>query len=291
MSIHSKITISSLALLLLLGFSACLEEGEEAAPILDPNPCEFPLDLSEYTMVWADEFETEIDPAIWSYETGDGCDRQLCGWGNNEEEWYTDEPKNSFIRDGNLVIKAIKEDTPVQGYAYTSARMVTKDKVNFQFGRIDIRAKLPRGKGLWPAIWMLGDNIDEVSWPACGEIDIMELIGDKPNEVFGTVHFGHDFWRYISSEKYSLDEGDFSTGFHTYTLLWRENCLRFMVDGNLYGTPITPSSTLPTGYPFNDEFYLLLNVAVGGNLPGSPDGTTVFPQEMEVEYVRVYEEN
>ena len=118
----------------------------------------------------------------------------------------------------------------------------------------------------------------------------MELIGSKPAEVLGTVHYGHDYWRYKSSE-YQLESGDFSQDFHTFTLLWRENCLRFMVDGQLFGDPITPSLTLPTGYPFNETFYFILNIAVGGNLPGNPDGTTVFPQTMEVDYVRVYQEN
>ena len=129
--------------------------------------------------------------------------------------------------------------------------------------------------------------------PLCyfsGEIDIMELIGSRPNEVLGTVHYGHDFWRYRSSE-YRLDQSDFTQDFHVFSLLWREDCLQFMVDEQPYGTPITPSTTLPTGYPFNEQFHLLLNLAVGGNLPGNPDGSTVFPQEMQVDYVRVYQEN
>ena len=290
-----QMNISSFHLPLQLSFligsaTFFLNSCQPSSEILTPGPCDFPTQLEAYTMVWSDEFETQINPATWSYDLGDGCERGICGWGNNELEYYTDDPKNSFIRDGKLVIKAIREDTPVQGYDYTSARMVTKNKVDFQYGRIDIRARLPKGQGIWPAIWMLSTEEKYGGWPRSGEIDIMELVGHIPNEIFGTVHFGHDFWRFLSAP-YILNQGDFSLDFHTFSLLWREDCLRFMVDGELYGTPITPSSTLPTGYPFNETFHMILNIAVGGNLPGNPDGSTVFPQEMEVEYIRVFQEN
>ncbi|MEL6671301.1 MAG: glycoside hydrolase family 16 protein [Bacteroidota bacterium] len=263
--------------------------------ILDSQPCEFPTDLSAYELSWSDEFEgTEINRDIWTFEIGDGCDRNLCGWGNNELEWYTDRKANARVSEGSLVIRALKESTPFNGYDYTSARLVTKNKADFKYGRMDIRARLPKGKGLWPAIWMLSSEekyktnyAPFASWPASGEIDIMELLGDKPNEVLGTVHYGADAWKYKSAY---FDGPDFSADFHVFTLLWRENCLRFMVDGELYGDPISPSTTLPQGYPFNEYFHFILNVAVGGNLPGNPDATTSFPQDMTVDYVRVYQE-
>ncbi|MEM6345122.1 MAG: glycoside hydrolase family 16 protein [Bacteroidota bacterium] len=277
--------LKSIFFILLLGFALSCQPDK----VLDPGPCEFPLEVEAYTLVWQEEFDAaEIDRNTWSFDLGDGCDRDICGWGNNELEYYTDRDDNAFIRNGSLVIQAKEES--FQGYNYTSARMVTKNKADFRFGRIDIRAKLPKGQGIWPAIWMLPTDNTFGGWPRSGEIDIMELIGNKPAEVLGTVHYGHDFWRFKSAY-YELEEGDFSMDYHTFTLLWRDDCLRFMVDGNQYGEPITPSTTLPTGYPFNEKFHMILNVAVGGNLPGNPDGSTVFPQEMEVDYIRVYQEN
>ncbi|MEL7534201.1 MAG: glycoside hydrolase family 16 protein [Bacteroidota bacterium] len=277
--------LKSILFILVLGFALACQPDK----VLDPGPCDFPAELESYTMVWSEEFEApEIDLNTWTFEIGDGCDRNICGWGNNELEYYTDRDDNAFIREGSLVIQAKEER--FQGYDYTSARMVTKNKADFRYGRIDIRAKLPKGQGIWPAIWMLSTDDSFGGWPRSGEIDIMELIGNKPNEVLGTVHYGHDFWRYKSAY-YQLEQGDFSLDYHTFSLLWREDCLRFMVDDQLYGDPISPSTTLPTGYPFNEKFHMILNIAVGGNLPGNPDGSTVFPQEMEVDYIRVYQEN
>ncbi|MCI4670306.1 MAG: glycoside hydrolase family 16 protein [Bacteroidia bacterium] len=287
MGLRKHILILSSCVLAVFALTACLEDK-----VLDSNPCDFPS-IEGYSLMWSDEFEgSEINPDIWTHELGDGCQNgpDLCGWGNNELEWYTDEKKNSQVKDGNLIIRALRESTPVNGYDYTSARMITKNKADFKFGRMDIRAKLPKGKGLWPAIWMLPTENKFGTWPRSGEIDIMELIGDKPAEVLGTVHYGLDFWRFKSAY-YELEEGDFSDDFHTFTLLWRDDCLRFMVDGVMYGNAITPSVTLPTGYPFNEKFHFILNVAVGGNLPGNPDATTTFPQEMVIDYVRVYQEN
>lgn len=267
--------------------------------VLDNNPCDFTTSLESYSLVWSDEFEgSEINPEFWTHEIGDGCDRGegLCGWGNNELQWYTDEKKNSQVKDGNLIIRSLRESTPITNptngrqYSYSSARMVTKNKADFKFGRMDIRAQLPKGQGIWPAIWMLPTENKFGIWPKSGEIDIMELIGNKPAEVLGTVHYGHDFWRFKSAY-YELEEGDFSEDYHTFTLLWKEDCLRFAVDDSIYGDAITPSVTLPTGYPFNEAFHFILNIAVGGNLPGNPDASTVFPQEMKIDYVRVYQEN
>ena len=254
--------------------------------------CVFPSELEAYELVWSDEFDgPEIDGSKWSFDLGDGCEIDLCGWGNNELQYYTDRPANATISSsGRLVIKALKETPLYLGqYAYTSARMVTKNKGDWRFGRIDVRARLPKGQGLWPAIWMLPTDNAYGSWPTSGEIDIMELVGNQPNKVLGTIHFGHDYHRFVSAEYY-LPEGDFSQDFHDFTVLWSEDCIQFLVDGIAYGEPNTRSTTLPTTWPFDQPFHLLLNIAVGGNLPGNPDASTVFPQVMEVDYVRVYQE-
>ncbi len=256
--------------------------------------CQLSSALDGFEMVWNDEFDgTEIDRSKWSYDLEDGCQisENLCGWGNNELEYYTDRPENSFIEDGNLVIKAIREIPFFLGrHQYTSARMVTKNKGDWKYGRVDVRAKLPVGQGLWPAIWMLPTENVYGGWPKSGEIDIMENIGSEPNRVFGTIHYGHDFWRF-NSQGIESEEGqpNFAQEFHVYTLLWDENCIQFQVDGKDVGEPNTRSTVLPTTYPFDQEFHLLLNVAVGGNLPGNPNGSTSFPQTMEVDYVRVYQ--
>ena len=256
--------------------------------------CQLSSSLDGFELVWNDEFDgTEIDNSKWSYDLGDGCQisDDLCGWGNNELEYYTDRPENAFLENGNLVIKAIREIPFYLGqHQYTSARMVTKNKGDWKYGRIDVRAKLPVGQGLWPAIWMLPTDEVYGGWPRSGEIDIMENIGSEPNRVFGTIHYGHDFWRF-NSQGIEKEEGEpnFAEEFHVFTVLWDEDCIQFQVDGQNVGEPNTRSTVLPTTYPFDQNFHLLLNVAVGGNLPGNPTGATSFPQTMEVDYVRVYQ--
>jgi len=255
--------------------------------------CQFPTDIeNSYALVWSDEFDgTAIDESKWSYDLGDGCDLGICGWGNNELEYYTNRPQNAYLENGNLVIKAIKE-TPLylNQYQYTSSRLVTKNKGDFRYGRVDVKARLPIGRGLWPAIWMLPTDNAYGGWPRSGEIDIMENIGSEPDRVFGTIHYGHDFWRY-TTEGITKEEGpNFTEEFHVYTLLWNEDCIMMMVDGEKMAGPYSRSTTLPTTWPFDQNFHLLLNVAVGGNLPGNPTPGTQFPQVMEVDYVRVYSE-
>ncbi len=231
-------------------------------------------------LVWQDEFEdTSLNLNDWSYELGNGCDKGICGWGNQELESYTDQKDNIRIEGGRLIITALKE-----GSGYTSARIKTEDKVEVQFGRIDIRAKLPTGQGLWPAIWMLGANISTVGWPACGEIDIMEMIGKEPDVVHGTVHYdenGHQ----SSGGSYSLSQEDFSERFHVFSLVWEQDRIEWYVDNEKFKTF---NKANIVNYPFNAPFYFILNVAVGGVWPGNPDETTVFPQSMTVDYIRVY---
>lgn len=236
-----------------------------------------------YDLTWSDEFDGDaLDTEVYNYDLGDGCPN-LCGWGNNELEWYTDEPENIFVKEGQLTIRATKSGSS----NYNSAKIHTKDKQKFQFGRIDIRAKLPEGQGIWPAIWMLGQNIDDVSWPACGEIDIMEMVGHEPKKVHGTAHWGPQGGQNkFNGSSFSLDK-QFSENFHVFSLVWETNELVWYVD-ELEMHRLTPDNMQGEQYRFNQPFYMIFNVAVGGNWPGSPDATTEFPQEMVVDYVRYF---
>lgn len=242
-----------------------------------------PLAYDGMTLVWKDEFMGKtLDAAHWTYETGGG------GWGNNELEYYTSSPNNIYLSDGNLVIEARKETKAT--YNYTSARIKTQAKKTFTYGRVDIRARLPKGKGLWPALWMLGSNITQAGygWPACGEIDIMELVGHTPATVHATVHWGVSGGaHYYSGNSYSLSQGDFSSSFHVFSLIWEENKMTFLTDDQVYYT--VTNTEIGSNYPFNLPFFFIFNVAVGGNWPGSPDATTVFPQRMIVDYIRVFQ--
>ncbi|MDX1906246.1 MAG: family 16 glycosylhydrolase [Bacteroidia bacterium] len=248
-----------------------------------------PTTYPGYTLAWQDEFNgTSLDLTSWTYEIGDGCPN-VCGWGNNELEYYTDRPENLYFTQGKMVIEAIQES--FGGKSYTSTRIKTQGKKSFKYGRIDIRAILPEGQGIWPALWMLGDNINTVNWPACGEIDIMELVGNQPSTTHSTVHFGPNFnnHQYRGASK-SLTGGKFIDEFHVFSLNWEENLLEFYVDDVKFYT-VTPTTTQGFTYPFNNPFFFIFNVAVGGNWPGSPNSTTVFPQRMIVDYVRVFQKN
>ncbi len=232
------------------------------------------------TLVWRDEFDgPTIDPNNWTHEIGTGD----WGWGNNELEYYTDRAENSFISDGKLVIEAREES--FSGSNYTSARMITANKQEFVYGRVDVRAKLPEGQGLWPAIWMLGANIWDVSWPQCGEIDIMELVGHEPNKIHGTSHFNNNNSPLGGS--YSLGNEKFIEEFHVFSVVWEEDQIKWLMDDIQYYS--VTKSNVGSNYPFNNNFFFILNVAVGGNWPGSPDATTVFPQRMFVDYIRIFQ--
>ena len=240
-----------------------------------------------YELVWNDEFDgTHIATTRWEHEVN--------GWGggNNELQYYTDRPENSYVENGMLHIVALKEQYtgPDGTRQYTSARMRTRDKGDWTYGRFDIRAKLPQGQGLWPAIWMLPTDWEYGGWAASGEIDIMELLGHEPNRTYGTLHYGGEPPKNVhSGTSYTLPGSTFAAGFHVFTLEWDTTEFRWYVDGVQYQTQndwYTENQLYPA--PFNRRFHLLLNVAVGGNWPGNPDATTVFPQEMIVDYVRVF---
>ena len=240
-----------------------------------------------WELIWADEFDgTEVDQAKWTFQLGDGCP-DLCGWGNNELEWY--QAENATVADGFLTITAKEEQAG--GKNYTSARMRTINQGDWTYGRFEVRAKMPIGKGLWPAIWMLPtDPSIYGTWAASGEIDIMEYVGDKPAEVLGTIHYGAPWpGNQFSSNTFTLQQGTFNDDFHVFAVEWEQGKIRWYVDEVLYATQTSWSSTggsFPA--PFDVDFHLILNVAVGGNLPGDPDASTTFPQAMVVDYVRVF---
>jgi beta-glucanase (GH16 family) len=245
---------------------------------------------SPWVLAWSDEFNqpdgSNPDPTKWTFDIGGD------GWGNHELEYYTGRPQNVRIEHGHLVITARQEKyTGVDGKtrAYTSARLKTLGKFSVTYGRIEARIKIPRGQGVWPAFWMLGSNIDQVGWPDSGEIDIMENIGREPAVVHGTIHGpGYSGDKGIGAP-FSLRHGRFADRYHVFAVEWEPNVIRFYVDGKRYATRTPADLPRDTHWVYNQTFFLLLNFAVGGDWPGSPDRSTRFPQQMLVDYVRVYQ--
>lgn len=257
-------------------------ENDDSSLNVDGSGYEAPELYQGYLRAWEEDFSAgAIDASIWTHEIGGN------GWGNSELQYYTDKPTNSFQAAGYLFIEA-KEQT-IGSNDYTSARLISQDKFEFEYGRVDIRAKLPKGKGLWPALWMLGHDFGEVGWPRCGEIDIMELIGSSPKIVHGTAHYFGDnnSHQFQGGSTFLSGGGDYSDAFHVYSIIWRENYIEWQVDGKKFHT-LTPSD-IEGEWPFNDEFFFILNVAVGGQWPGNPDASTIFPQQMLVDYIRLYQ--
>ena len=236
-------------------------------------------------LVWSDEFDGSGAPSAqnWVFDIGTGDN----GWGNNELQYYTDREENITVQGGFLAITAREED--FEGSSYTSARITTKGLREYEFGRIETRMQLPLGQGIWPAFWMLGADIDTNPWPGAGEIDVLEYLGQNPTEMFGTIHGpGYSAGESIT-KKYNLGNDRFDTGFHIFGIEWGPNFINFYVDDVLYNQ-LTPED-LPEDaeWVFNKPFYLLLNMAVGGSLPGAPNEQTMFPQTLLVDYVRVYQ--
>jgi beta-glucanase (GH16 family) len=244
-----------------------------------------------YALIWSDEFNGKNgslpDPAKWTYDVGG------TGWGNHELEYYTTRRENARIENGNLVITARQEVYKAPDgteFDYTSARLKTQGLFSQAYGRFEARIKLPAGQGLWPAFWMLGDNFGSAGWPKCGEIDIMENVGKEPGINHGSLH-GPSSTAATSdlTATISLPAGQqLSDGFHVYAVEWEPDAIRFYLDANLYAT-FSAAQWPPGGtWVFDHRFFLILNVAVGGDWPGSPDDSTEFPQTMLVDYVRVY---
>ena len=226
-----------------------------------------------YKLVWHDEFDSSaLDETKWNYEVNGN------GGGNNELQYYTDSPKNCFIEDSCLVIQALKEN--YLGKEYTSARLNSNDKGDWKYGRFEARAKLPYSQGLWPAIWMLPTDWVYGGWPASGEIDIMEELGQEANKVYGTVHYGTPHQQ--QGGNYTLSNGYFLSDFHVFACEWNSTSISFFVDNTKY-------FTAHISKPFDQRFHFVLNVAVGGNWPGNPDYNSIFPQRMTIDYVRVFQ--
>lgn len=233
-------------------------------------------------LVMQDEFNTDGAPnsALWNYDIGNGVN----GWGNNELEYYTDRTENVKVENGYLLITAKEEQ--FNGSSYTSAKLTTNGLFEQAYGRFEARIRLPYGQGMWPAFWLLGANCDEVIWPQCGEIDIMEYRGQEPTTVHGTVHGpGYSAGDAIT-KSFSLENDRFDTGFHVFGIEWTSEYINYYVDNKLYNQ-ITPAD-VPGEWVFNQPFYIIINLAVGGNYVGYPNSETVFPQTMLVDYVRVY---
>lgn len=231
-------------------------------------------------LVWSDEFNTDGAPnaSKWDYDLGDGCPNN-CGWGNNEAEYYTSRAQNVSISGGTLKITALKEN--YMGKPYTSTRMLTQNKFAFTYGAVEVRAKLPIGAGTWPAVWMLGANINSVSWPACGEIDIMEHVGKNLNTIYGTLHYPGRSGGNADGSTTMVPTA--TSDFHIYKLQWDESTIKISVDGNVFHT-VTNSQSLP----FNQDFFIILNVAMGGNF-GGPVDASINSATMEIDYLRVYQ--
>jgi beta-glucanase (GH16 family) len=251
-----------------------------------------PIGANGMTLVWSDEFDAaQLDPERWFFESGDGSQYGLTGWGNNELQWY--EPDSAELNGGLLVITARDEATNL--FNYTSARINTRDRFAFRYGRVEARIRLPGGQGLWPAFWLLPHDDAYGTWAASGEIDIMEAVNlgaNGNNDVHGTIHYGGESPNNTSTGIAYTVASSATDEFHVYAIEWDADEIRWYVDDVMYAMQNAWSSTGgPYPAPFDQQFYILLNVAVGGNFPGSPDASTVFPVTMEVDYVRVYSGN
>jgi len=298
-----------LVLILFAALVAASVGADPSGPKADPAP-------PGWKLVWADEFGgTEIDKTKWDFDTGNGffnydANAWVSGWGNDELQYYTDRPDNAYVRGGLLHLRAVKES--YNGCGYTSARLKTRKRdggllFEKKYGRFEFRAKLPTGKGVWPALWLLPLEDKYGGWASSGEIDVAEVKGHEPTKVLGTLHFGSRWPANAHvGETYTLPKGGTVADFHVYAVEWEPGEIRWSVDGRRYATqtfwwssskveggkgaaPAKESELNPWPAPFDQPFYLLLNVAVGGRFPGNPDKATAFPVEMAVDYVRVYD--
>ncbi|MBK0383816.1 glycoside hydrolase family 16 protein [Pedobacter sp. SD-b] len=248
---------------------SCTQKKSIPAPI---KPA--PVDNDFNTLVWSDEFNINgmPDPLKWGYDLGAG------GWGNAELEYYTNRVDNAVVKDGVLKINAIREN--YNGSAFTSARLISKDKFAFTYGRVEVKAKLPAGVGTWPAIWMLGSNVNTTPWPGCGEIDIMEHLGRDLDNIYGTLHYpGHSGENADGGTKKISNA---TSEFHIYSLEWTSSSVRILVDGQLVHSVANSAAV-----PFNHDFFFIMNLAMGGNF-GGPVDASVNNATMEVDYIRVY---
>jgi beta-glucanase (GH16 family) len=270
----ATIKIASIFGLLSLLVSSCVQDDFQK---LQPR---------KWVLTWSDEFEGSLgalpDTSKWSFDIGTG----IGGWGNQELQYYTNRPENiSTDGNGNLVITVLNQ--PFGGSPFTSSRIKTKSRFDQAYGRFEARLKTPYGPGLWPAFWLLGSNVDQVSWPNCGEIDIMELRGQEPHVIQGSIHGpGYSGGNSIS-KRFTLSNNRFDLDFHVFAIEWSEQKIDFFVDDFLYQR--IERADVPGEWVYDHPFFILLNVAVGGNYVGFPTAQTPFPQKMVVDYVRVYQ--
>jgi beta-glucanase (GH16 family) len=262
--------------LCLILLSACEAFGfsPEPTPIVPPEG---------WQLVWQDEFDgKKIDLTNWTYDLGGG------GWGNGEMQTYTDTTDNARLDDGLLVITAQKETLDSGGFVFTSARMKTQGLQTFQYGRIEARIKVPAGKGLWPAFWMLGENFPVIGWPDCGEIDIMEYVGREPDLIMGTIH-GPGYSGATGLGQWNRQDYNIADDFHTYAVEWDTDQISWFYDGEKYST-YTREDVGNRLWPFDQPFFIILNLAIGGTLGGIVTPDTEFPAEYLIDYVRVYQQ-
>jgi beta-glucanase (GH16 family) len=236
-----------------------------------------------WELLWHDEFDgRKIDLENWTYDLGGG------GWGNGEMQYYTDSQDNAHVEDGMLVISAQKDILESGGFNFTSARLKTQGLQVFQYGRIEARIKVPAGKGLWPAFWMLGENFPEVGWPDCGEIDIMEYVGKEPDLIIGTLH-GPGYSGALGLSTWNRQTYNIADDFHTYAIEWDTDQISWFFDGEKYST-FTREDVGNRPWVFDQPFFIILNVAIGGTLGGIVTPDTEFPAQYFIDYVRVYNE-
>ena len=230
-------------------------------------------------LVWEENFNgNQLNEDVWNFELGDGCPN-ICGWGNNERQIYT--KTNHRLEKGKLIITAQKENDK-----YTSTRITTKGKQEFKYGTIEVRAQLPKGSGIWPAFWMLGANISTVGWPKSGEIDILEYIGKEPKTIFTSLHTQASHGNTINTKKTKIK--GIEEGFHTYSINWDKDKIEFLVDKVSVYTFI-PKNKSEEEYPFNQPFYFIINMAIGGNFGGPDVDDSIFPQDFIIDYIKVYQ--
>ena len=271
----AKSALYSMVLVLVLGMflAACgaVARSSSGTPIPEPPG---------WKLVWHDEFDgTAIDSANWTYDIGAG------GWGNGEAQYYTSRPENARIENGMLVIEAHQEK--YENSYYTSARLKTQGLQSFQYGRLEARRKVPTGDGVWPAFWMLGSSFDGTNWPDCGEVDIMEYVGREPDLIIGTLH-GPGYAGASGMSQWNRQEYAIAEDFHTYAIEWKADQIAWYYDGEAYHT-VTPSDLSGRPWVFDQPFFIILNLAVGGTLGGAIGLDTVFPAHLQVDYVRVFQ--
>lgn len=264
----------------LLALAACAAQPAPA-PTATPKPAPTPITPPpNMKLVWADEFDgTTIDPKVWTYDLGGG------GWGNGEMEYYTNRPENARVENGVLVIEARQEK--MENNYYTSARLKTQGLKTFQYGRVEARLKVPAGKGLWPAFWMLGESFNGSNWPDCGEIDIMEYIGKEPDLVLGTLH-GPGYSGALGISQWNRQKFNIADDYHTYAVEWTPDQINWFFDGVKYHT-VNRVDVGSRTWVGDRPYFVILNLAVGGQLPGLVGVDTVFPAQLLVDYVRYYQ--